>query len=90
MAAALGAAGWPVDLPSMALYLWLQVPPAARARGWSSEQFCGQLLEATGVCLTPGNGFGSAGEGYARLALVQPSQALEDAAVRIGQWLSGL
>ena len=90
MAAALGAAGWPVDLPSMALYLWLQVPPAARARGWSSEQFCGQLLEGTGVCLTPGNGFGSAGEGYARLALVQPSQALEDAAVRIGQWLSGL
>ncbi|MBM5820311.1 MAG: aminotransferase class I/II-fold pyridoxal phosphate-dependent enzyme, partial [Cyanobacteria bacterium K_DeepCast_150m_m2_101] len=66
MAAVLQQAGWPVRLPSMALYLWLELPERARAAGLDSEQFCARLLEATGVCLTPGNGFGAGGEGYAR------------------------
>ena len=88
MAAALEAVGWPVQLPSMALYLWLQVPP--QAAGMGSEAFCAALLEATGVALTPGNGFGPGGEGWLRLALVQPLAELEAAAARIGVWLAGL
>jgi aspartate/methionine/tyrosine aminotransferase len=47
-------------------------------------------LEATGVCLTPGNGFGPGGEGWQRLALVHPSEELEDAAARMGAWLRQL
>jgi aspartate/methionine/tyrosine aminotransferase len=88
MAAALEGAGWPVRRPSMALYLWLQLPPQARAM--SSEDFCGALLEATGVALTPGNGFGAGGEGWARLALVHPQAELEAGAERIGRWLASL
>lgn len=90
MAAALNAAGWPVRLPSMALYLWLALPEVAAARGLDSEAFCARLLDATGVCLTPGNGFGAGGEGYARLALVHPSEQLEAGAARIGRWLAQL
>ena len=90
MAALLQAAGWPVRIPSMALYLWLQLPERARAAGLDSETFCAQLLEATGVCLTPGNGFGAAGEGYARLALVHPSDQLEAGAQRMARWLDQL
>jgi aspartate/methionine/tyrosine aminotransferase len=90
MAAALAAAGWPLRLPSMALYLWLELPPAARARGWDAEEFCAALLEATGVCLTPGSGFGDRGEGWERLALVHPAEQLEAAAGRIGAWLQRL
>ena len=90
MAAALEAVGWPVPRPSMALYLWLPLPPAARARGLDSERFCAQLLEATGVALTPGNGFGPGGEGWLRLALVHPVEHLEAGAARIGQWLASL
>ena len=90
MAAALEQAGWPVRLPSMALYLWLQLPHLAAARGLNSETFCAQLLEATGICLTPGNGFGEGGEGWARLALVHPVEQLEAGAARIGPWLAGL
>jgi aspartate/methionine/tyrosine aminotransferase len=90
MAACLEAVGWPVRLPSMALYLWLELPPAARARGLDSEAFCAELLEATGVCLTPGNGFGPGGEGWERLALVHPVARLEEGATRIGAWLQGL
>ena len=90
MAAALEAAGWPVRLPSMALYLWLELPPKARAKGFSSESFCAALLDATGVCLTPGNGFGPGGEGWVRLALVHPVEQLELGAARIGGWLAQL
>ena len=90
LAAALSAAGWPVPLPSMALYFWLPLPPQARARGLGSEAFCAALLAATGVCLTPGSGFGSGGEGYVRLALVHPIEQLEAGAARIGRWLAQL
>ena len=90
MAQLLQAAGWPVRIPSMALYLWLELPERARAAGLDSESFCARLLEATGVCLTPGNGFGSAGEGYARLALVHPIEQLEAGAQRMAAWLSAL
>jgi aspartate/methionine/tyrosine aminotransferase len=90
LATALERAGWPAPLASMALYLWLPTPPQALARGLDSESFCAALLEATGVCLTPGNGFGAAGEGWQRLALVHPIEQLEDGAERIGAWLRGL
>jgi len=90
MAAVLQQAGWPVRIPSMALYLWLELPERARAAGLDSEQFCAQLLEATGVCLTPGNGFGAGGEGFARLALVHPIEQLEAGAQRMAAWLAQL
>lgn len=86
MADALEAAGWPVQRPSMALYLWLRLPPQHRQQ--DSESFCAALLQATGVALTPGNGFGPGGEGWARLALVHPEAELEAAAARIGSWLA--
>ncbi|MFN5117312.1 MAG: aminotransferase class I/II-fold pyridoxal phosphate-dependent enzyme [Cyanobacteriota bacterium] len=90
MAACLEAVGWPVRRPSMALYLWLQIPEQARSRGLDSEAFCAALLEATGVCLTPGHGFGPGGEGWQRLALVHPLDQLEAGAARIGVWLREL
>jgi aspartate/methionine/tyrosine aminotransferase len=90
MAAALEQAGWPVRRPSMALYLWLELPEQARRRGWDSETCCAELLEATGVALTPGNGFGPGGEGWLRLALVHPVEELLAGAARIGAWLQTL
>ena len=90
MVAALAAAGWPARCPSMALYLWLEVPEPARRRGWDSESFAAKLLEATGVALTPGNGFGPGGEGWLRLALVHPVTDLRAGASRIGTWLHSL
>ena len=90
MADALEAVGWPVRRPSMALYLWLELPPQARERSWGSEAFCAALLEATGVALTPGNGFGPGGEGWLRLALVHPVAELEAGEARIGTWLATL
>ena len=90
MLAALAAEGWPVQTPSMALYLWLALPEAARAQGLEAEAACAQLLERSGVCLTPGSGFGAGGEGWARLALVHPSAELVAGARRMGGWLQEL
>jgi aspartate/methionine/tyrosine aminotransferase len=90
MAAALRAEGWTVPEASMALYLWLPLPAAARARGLDSEGFAAALLEGSGVCLTPGHGFGPGGEGWQRLALVHPSAELEAGAARMGAWLRQL
>lgn len=81
MGAALGQAGWTVPLPGMALYHWLPLPPALQAMG--SEEACSQLLERTGVALTPGIGFGQAGEGWLRLALVRQEPVLREAARRL-------
>jgi aspartate/methionine/tyrosine aminotransferase len=90
MVPALEVAGWVVPRPSMALYLWLPLPEPARVRGLSSEACCAALLQATGVCLTPGIGFGPGGEGWLRLALVHPLPILEEAAARMGRWLATL
>ena len=90
MATALRSEGWLVPHASMALYHWLPVPAAALARGMDSESFCAALLDATGVCLTPGNGFGPGGEGWQRLALVHPCEELEAGAARMGAWLRQL
>ena len=81
MAAALKAAGWIVPPSSMALYLWMPLPPRLLALG--SEAACTWLLERSGVALTPGIGFGAGGEGWVRLALVAEIDQLQQAAKRL-------
>ena len=78
--------GWIVPKPSMALYLWMPIPEWASARGWSDEQLASELLEHCGVALTPGSGFGDAGRGWLRLALVRPVEELENAVQRLHPW----
>ena len=45
----------------------------------SSEAFVMDLVEKTGVMVTPGSAFGPSGEGFVRMALVQDREALERA-----------
>ena len=88
MTQALAAAGWPVSPRPMALYLWDRLPAAAAAM--DSLAFCLQLVRDTGVALTPGSGFGAAGEGHVRMALVAEEPRLTKAAQRLGTWLKTL
>ncbi|MFC5402748.1 aminotransferase class I/II-fold pyridoxal phosphate-dependent enzyme [Cohnella soli] len=71
--------GWNVAMPQATMFLWASVP-----EGWSSRAFSQALLSSTGVASIPGNAFGALGEGYVRLALVEPEEVLLDAAQRIG------
>jgi LL-diaminopimelate aminotransferase len=73
--------GYPIELPRATLYLWLPVPQ----RYTSSLQFTTELLEATGIVVAPGSGFGRAGEGYVRIALCVDESRCREAAERMAR-----
>ena len=72
--------GWAVNRPEATMYLWLKLPQPWADR---SIDFCTKLVATTGVALAPGVGFGQAGEGYVRLALVHPPDVLTEAIDRM-------
>jgi aspartate/methionine/tyrosine aminotransferase len=81
---ALAAIGWPVPRPSATMYIWAKLPEQ-----WSKDsiEFCKSLVAETGVAASPGVGFGAAGEGYVRFALVHPPEVLRVAVDRIGKFI---
>ena len=81
---ALDRIGWQVQTPKATMYVWAKLPSP-----WenNSREFCTQLVEKTGVAASPGVGFGKAGEGYVRFALVQDPKVLEIAAEKISVFL---
>lgn len=81
---ALHRIGWPVPTPTATMYIWAKLPEPWTTR---SIDFCTELVEATGVAVAPGAGFGKSGEGYVRFALVHPPAVLEEAVDRIQQFL---
>ncbi|WP_425060990.1 LL-diaminopimelate aminotransferase [Sporomusa carbonis] len=74
--------GWKVPRPKASMYVWAPVPTHQ-----SSFDFTVSLLKNTGVAVIPGSAFGDCGEGYVRIALVQPEQRLSEAVARIKKWL---
>ncbi|MCH5276766.1 MAG: LL-diaminopimelate aminotransferase [Desulfovibrionaceae bacterium] len=66
--------------PRGALYVWARVPD-----GFTSESFVSRVLNETGVVLTPGTGFGAAGEGWFRISLTVPTARLEEAMSRLAR-----
>jgi aspartate/methionine/tyrosine aminotransferase len=76
--------GWNAPIPSATMYIWAKLPDA-----WADNSigFCTQLVEATGVAVSPGAGFGKSGEGYVRFALVHEPAVLAAAVDRIHQFL---
>jgi LL-diaminopimelate aminotransferase len=78
LVAGLKAAGLDVFETAYTFYVWVKTPA-----GLGSAAFASKLLHEAGVVATPGNGFGPSGEGYVRLALVQETPRLQEAADRI-------
>lgn len=74
--------GWRVTAPSATFYLWTTVPTKE-----ASAAFVSRVMEQAGVILTPGVGFGAAGEGFVRFTLTAPAERLEEAADRIAKVL---
>lgn len=72
--------GWPLEPPKATLYIWAQVP-----QGFTSAEFCTLLLEKCGIVVTPGNGYGEAGEGFFRIALTVPQEKIVLALERMQQ-----
>ncbi len=50
-------------------------------------RFCVDLVENMGVAVAPGAGFGKAGEGYVRFALVHKPEVLSRVVEKIAKFL---
>lgn len=74
--------GWHVPKTAATMFIWARIPA-----GWKSRDFAYELIEKAGVTVVPGDAFGKQGEGYVRMALVQPEDRLIEAAERIGAFL---
>ena len=60
--------GWHIEKPKATLFVWARVPRA----DMTSVELCSALIDKTGIVTVPGNGAGSAGEGYVRMSLTLP------------------
>jgi LL-diaminopimelate aminotransferase len=80
--AGLRKSGWQVSKSPATMFLWAKIPA-----GWNSRQFAFELINHAGVAVIPGDAFGTKGEGYVRIALVQPPEKLITAAERIQKFL---
>ena len=76
----LGQLGWDVPKTKATMYLWVPCPV-----GTSSTDFALNVLEQTGVVVTPGNAFGVAGEGYVRISLIAECDRLQEVLHRFKQ-----
>lgn len=71
--------GWEVKAPKGTFFCWFRVP-----EGYTSSEFANLLLEKAHVVVAAGNGFGTLGEGYVRIGLLDTEERLKEAAKRIG------
>jgi LL-diaminopimelate aminotransferase len=76
----LNNAGWSIEPPKSTIYIWAPVPDKYDG---DSGAFVADLLEKTGVMVTPGRGYGQWGEGYFRISLTYPDATLKEAMDRI-------
>ena len=76
--AALERVGLKATAPRATFYVWVETP-----KGYTSAEFASQVLEQSGVVITPGNGFGPSGEGFVRLSLTVNGDRLSEAVRRI-------
>lgn len=66
-------AGWHMEKPAGTMFVWAPIPSSYQ----DSESFVADLLDKTGVLVTPGSAFGPSGEGYVRMALVQSEATMK-------------
>lgn len=70
---------WEVRDSKGTMFAWVKLP----GKYTSSQEFCMELLEKTGVLCTPGVAFGTMGEGYVRFALVLSVEEIKEALKKI-------
>ena len=73
--------GWDLEKPKATMFVWAKVPDGFE----DSMTFAMDLLDRSGVLVTPGSAFGPSGEGFVRLALVQNEDMLKKAADQINK-----
>ncbi|WP_141504011.1 aminotransferase class I/II-fold pyridoxal phosphate-dependent enzyme [Paenibacillus luteus] len=88
---ALSDEGWSIAAPKATMFIWAKLPPMqwSQDEPWNSRRISQEMLRQTGVVVVPGEAFGTEGEGYVRIALVENEERLLEAAKRIGSFIRG-
>jgi arginine:pyruvate transaminase len=73
-------------MPESGMYIFADV----RGTGMDGKRFAAALLDATGVAVTPGEGFGPSGAGHVRLTLGTSEDRLREACDRIAGYVERL
>ena len=81
---ALRAIGVDVTPPRGTIYVWAPVP-----EGHDSVSYCEQVLEESGVVVSPGSAYGPSGEGFFRISLTIDDDRLAEAVERLRSSLGG-
>lgn len=75
LADGLTSIGWEVKRSPATMFLWAGLPGK-----WTDDKlFAKELMDKTGVMVTPGSAFGEGGKGRVRMALVQDEEEIEKA-----------
>ena len=67
--------GWEFEVPQAGMFVWARFPQQWQDQ-MSTMDFGMKLLEEGNVAVSPGTGFGTTGEGYLRMALVENENRL--------------
>ncbi len=76
-------AGFEVENPKAALYVWAKVPN----RLGDPMEFTAKMLNQTGVSITPGEIYGPSGKDYVRISIITPTERIHEAMQRINDWV---
>ena len=79
--------GWEANVPKAGMFVWQPIPEPWRSR-MSTMDFAMLLLEKGNVAVSPGSGFGTAGEGFLRMSLVENEERLRQAVRQIKRCLN--
>ncbi|ENK7943878.1 LL-diaminopimelate aminotransferase [Campylobacter jejuni] len=78
-------AGWKLQKPKASMFIWAKLPESKRHL--KSLEFSKQLLQRASVAVSPGVGFGEAGDEYVRIALIENENRIRQAARNIKKYL---
>ena len=78
-------AGWKMGKPNASMFIWGKIPENCIAMG--SLEFSKRLLVEAGVAVSPGIGFGTYGDQYVRIALIENENRIRQAARNIKKFL---
>lgn len=80
-----GKAGWELQKPQASMFIWAKIPEQCSHLG--SLEFAKRLLVEAKIAVSPGAGFGKAGEGYVRIALIENEKRIRQAAKNLKKFL---
>lgn len=73
--------GWEIEESKGTMFIWARIPSKYK----TSIDFVNDLFDQTGVLFVPGSAFGTYGEGFVRIALIQDIELIEKAFIAMNK-----